>query len=67
LLLGVLLDQPGAPVVKACMERGYLINCVQENILRLAPPLIVNREEIDGLIGCLDEVLQQVVMPPLKT
>jgi acetylornithine/N-succinyldiaminopimelate aminotransferase len=67
LLLGVLLDQPGAPVVKACMERGYLINCVQENILRLAPPLIVSREEIDGLIGCLDEVLQQVVMPPLKT
>jgi acetylornithine/N-succinyldiaminopimelate aminotransferase len=58
LLLGIVLDQAGAPVVNACMERGYLINCVQEKILRLAPPLIVSREEIDGLVGCLEEVLR---------
>jgi acetylornithine/succinyldiaminopimelate/putrescine aminotransferase len=31
-------------------QRGYLINCVQDNVLRLAPPLIISREEIDGLI-----------------
>ena len=57
LLLGVALGRPGAPVVKACMERGYLINCVQDNVLRLAPPLIIKQEEIDGLITCLDQVL----------
>jgi acetylornithine aminotransferase len=57
LLIGAQLDMPGAPVVNACMERGYLINCVQEKILRFAPPLIVSRDEIDGLIGCIDEVL----------
>lgn len=57
LLLGVALDRPGAPVVKACMERGYLINCIQDSVLRLAPPLIISREEIDGLMACLDQVL----------
>ncbi len=57
LLVGVQLSEPGAPIVTACMERGYLINCIQDNILRLAPPLIIRRSEIDGLIQCLDDVL----------
>jgi acetylornithine/N-succinyldiaminopimelate aminotransferase len=57
LLVGVLLSEPGAPLVAACREKGFLINCIQDSILRLAPPLIVGRSEIDGLIQCLDEVL----------
>ncbi|MFZ1987116.1 MAG: aspartate aminotransferase family protein, partial [Desulfatitalea sp.] len=42
LLVGAVLNTAGAPIVKACMARGYLINCVQENILRFAPPLIIS-------------------------
>ncbi len=57
LLIGVQLGSPGAPIVKACMERGFLINCVQDNVLRLVPPLIISRDEIDGLIACLDAVM----------
>jgi acetylornithine aminotransferase len=57
LLIGVQLSKPGAPVVSACMEKGYLINCIQETVLRLAPPLVVRRSEIDGLVQCLDDVL----------
>ncbi|MBI5551119.1 MAG: acetylornithine transaminase [Desulfobacterales bacterium] len=59
LLVGALLDTAGAPIVKACMAKGYLINCVQDNILRFAPPLIISREEIDGLMQCLEEVLKE--------
>lgn len=57
LLLGLCLDKEGAPVVKACMEQGFLINCIQERILRFAPPLIVEKEQIDALVACLDTVL----------
>jgi acetylornithine/N-succinyldiaminopimelate aminotransferase len=57
LLVGVELDMPGAEIVAACREKGYLVNCVQDHVLRLAPPLIISRPEIDGLIECLDEVL----------
>lgn len=59
LLVGVVLSIPGAPVVTGCMRKGFLVNCIQDKIIRLAPPLIVNREEIDGLIQCLDEVLAE--------
>jgi acetylornithine aminotransferase len=57
LLLGMKLNIDGAPVVKECMQQRFLINCIQENILRFVPPLIVTEEEIDRLIDCLDEVL----------
>jgi acetylornithine aminotransferase len=62
LLVGVTLSRPGAPVVSACMQRGYLINCIQENVLRLAPPLIIRRDQIDGLVQCLDAVLTEFDM-----
>jgi acetylornithine/N-succinyldiaminopimelate aminotransferase len=57
LLLGVELAMAGAPLVKSCMGKGFLINCVQENVLRLAPPLIITKSEIDAFISCLDELL----------
>ncbi len=56
LILGVELDRAGAPVVQACMEKGFLINCAQENVLRFLPPLIVGKEEIDQLLETLDDI-----------
>lgn len=57
LLLAIKLKTDGAPVVTKCMEKGFLINCVQGNILRFIPPLIISKDEIDSLITCLDEIL----------
>ncbi len=57
LILGVELDRPGAPIVDACTERGFLINCIQDNVLRFIPPLIVQKKEIDPLVDALDEIL----------
>lgn len=57
LLLGMKLDREGAPIVRECMQKGFLINCVQGNILRFVPPLIIRKEEIDALIACLDDTL----------
>ena len=56
LIIGVELDRAGAPVVKAFMEKGFLINCAQDNVLRFLPPLIVTKEEIDLLLETLDDV-----------
>jgi acetylornithine aminotransferase len=57
LLVGVELAAPGGPIVSACMEKGFLINCIQDKVLRLAPPLIIETEQIDALVECLDGVL----------
>ena len=60
LILGMELDRVGGPIVGACMEKGFLINCAQERVLRFLPPLIVGKEEIDLLIGTLDEILENL-------
>jgi len=57
LLLGIRLDRGGGPLVSACLEKGFLINCIQDRILRFAPPLVIGSDEIDALAGCLDELL----------
>ncbi len=57
LLLGMEIQGEGDPVVTACREKGFLINCVQGNVLRFAPPLIIDTEAIDALIRCLDTLL----------
>ena len=57
LLIGIKLAVNGEDLVKQCQERGFLINCIQENILRFVPPLIITKGEIDALISCLDELL----------
>ncbi|MBU0513362.1 MAG: acetylornithine transaminase [Proteobacteria bacterium] len=57
LLCAVELVGPGAGVVQAMVERGFLVNCTQENVLRFLPPLIVTEVEIEALLGVLPEVL----------
>ncbi len=60
LLLGLDLSVDGSSVVKACMERGFLINCTQEHILRFIPPLIIQEAQIDALIACLDSIFEEI-------
>ncbi len=57
LLLGMKLKIDGAPLVKECMQKGFLINCIQDRILRFIPPLIISEKEIDELVECLEEIL----------
>lgn len=60
LLIGMELTRDGAPVVKACMERGILINCTAGNILRFMPPLIITEKDIDHLVEVLEQILDRL-------
>jgi acetylornithine/N-succinyldiaminopimelate aminotransferase len=57
LLLGIQLKGPADELVPLLMEKGFLVNCVQGDTLRFVPPLIIQKNEIDALIRCLDELL----------
>ena len=60
LINGLELDVPGAGIVTSCMEKGFLINCSQEKILRFIPPLIVSKEEVDLLVNCLNDIFRNI-------
>jgi acetylornithine/succinyldiaminopimelate/putrescine aminotransferase len=59
LILGIELDFPGGEVVAKCQERGVLINCTAEKVLRFLPPLIVTSTEVDRLIETLESVFRE--------
>jgi len=61
LLLGLKLAGDGDPFVLKCLEKGFLINCVQGNVLRFVPPLIITPEEIDALVECLDRIFSETL------
>ena len=58
LMLGVELNIPGKQIVQRCMERGLLINCTQDKVLRLMPALNVTKKEIDQAIDILKGVFK---------
>lgn len=62
LMLGMELDskQAAERAVAEARERGVLINCTADRVLRFVPPLIIERGHIDQLIRVLDEVLEEV-------
>lgn len=59
LLLGMEMTRDCEPIVKACLERGVLLNCASGNVLRFMPPLIVQQKDIDHLIEILEEVFEK--------
>jgi acetylornithine/N-succinyldiaminopimelate aminotransferase len=60
LLLGMEITRDGDPIVRACLEKGALINCTAGNVLRFIPPLIVQQKDIDRLIEILEGVLAKL-------
>lgn len=60
LMIGMELDIAGADIVKKCLDKGLLINCTADKILRFIPPLIVTRDEVDEMMEILFSVLDGV-------
>jgi acetylornithine/N-succinyldiaminopimelate aminotransferase len=57
LLLGLELDKNAGPLVVELFEKGFIVNGIQDKILRFAPPLIIEEKEIDRLIKGLNSLL----------
>jgi predicted acetylornithine/succinylornithine family transaminase len=58
-MIGVELAIEGAAVVRACMERGLLINCTQGTVLRLLPALNLSEPQAHEACDRLAEALKE--------
>ncbi|MBW2231627.1 MAG: aspartate aminotransferase family protein [Deltaproteobacteria bacterium] len=54
------LNQPVAPIVARCREKGVLVIQAGEMILRLAPPLVITREQVDEGLSVIEEALHEI-------
>ena len=59
LMVAAELSFSGKAVVAKMLERGFLMNCTHDTVLRFLPPYIVKKAEITALVTALGEVLTE--------
>ncbi|WP_449354088.1 ornithine--oxo-acid transaminase [Virgibacillus natechei] len=58
LFIGVELTENARPYCEALKEKGLLCKETHENVIRFAPPLIIEKEDLNWAIGQIKEVLK---------
>jgi len=56
-MIGIELAVEGAPIVQACIDKGLLINCTHQTVIRLLPALTITDDQIDAGCDIIDGVL----------
>jgi acetylornithine/N-succinyldiaminopimelate aminotransferase len=58
LMIAIELVKPCSDIVEQAIERGILINCTAGNVIRLVPPLVIRKAELDTVISVLQEIVK---------
>ncbi len=56
LMVGMELSLKCDDIVNKARERGVLLNCTSESVLRFVPPLIITKEQLNTVVEMLDEI-----------
>ncbi|HVN22951.1 MAG TPA: aspartate aminotransferase family protein [Syntrophorhabdales bacterium] len=59
LLLGVELSVPGEPLVQEFLKEGVILYATKGNVLRLLPPLVIDKEEVDLFLDIAARVFER--------
>lgn len=57
LMLGMEVAGEGKTIVESCLANNVIVNCTAGNVIRIVPPLIISKEEIDIVVAALDKAL----------
>ncbi|MBU5468381.1 ornithine--oxo-acid transaminase [Virgibacillus sp. MSJ-26] len=58
LFIGVELTEPARPYCEGLKEKGLLCKETHENVIRFAPPLIIEKDDLDWALNHIKEVLE---------
>ena len=58
-MIGVELTVESAPVVDAMLSKGVLVNSTATNVVRILPPLIATKQEVDALLKTFENALTE--------
>ena len=59
LMLGIETDMPPADVIGACLKRGLMVTQSGADLVRMTPPLVISKSEIDEALGILETTLKE--------
>ncbi len=55
LMIGVEMNYKCGDIVDFAREHGVLVNCTSDSVLRLVPPLVITKEQIDTVVDVLEQ------------
>jgi acetylornithine/LysW-gamma-L-lysine aminotransferase len=58
LMLGIELKEKAGPYVQQLMEKGIIVLLAGATVIRLLPPLVITKEEIDTVVEALKDTLR---------
>lgn len=59
LFIGLELNEPAQSIVSSINEQGVLCKETQGNIIRLAPPLVIDEKDIDAIISVITQTIEE--------
>jgi acetylornithine aminotransferase len=62
LMIGIELTRPCANLVAEALEKGLLINVTSDKVVRLLPPLVIQRAEAEQAVGALSGIVKEFLM-----
>jgi acetylornithine/N-succinyldiaminopimelate aminotransferase len=66
LMIGVEIGSVATDVVNRLLEKGIIANAAHDTVLRLLPPFIITKKDMDEFLCVLDEVLGEIESKPSK-
>jgi len=57
LMIGIELKEKAGPYIQRLMGKGVIALLAGATVIRLLPPLVISREEIDTVVSVLEEIL----------
>ncbi|MCL2485616.1 MAG: aspartate aminotransferase family protein [Endomicrobia bacterium] len=61
-MLGINLSIAGGDIVSYCLNKGLIINCTQDTVLRLLPALTITKKDVDNAVKIIDEALSKAAV-----
>ena len=59
LMQGLEFDRPVAPYINSTLDKGLMLINAGQSIIRLVPPLIITKQNVDDMIAVLDTCLSE--------
>ena len=59
LMQGLVFRQPVGPIINRAVEKGLLLINAGPDIIRFVPPLVIQEEDVDRMIGILEECIEE--------
>ncbi len=60
MMRGLSLKEPGQAIVDRAREKGLLINCTQDKVLRILPPINISKSLLDQGLKILESVFEEL-------